>query len=224
MVTFTESVRKKCRKCQDYMPSPTSNEREAFCCRGCYEQWYRKRCRVCECQIEQSRGPQRIICKRLACKSAWKQRVVFGRFLKVKTPFPSHTPSNATIGSETLDFIDPKSASESTRGWRMMAGPELSPTTLHAASLPDGPKGEWAGGQYQGTEARNQAMLEEFREGRYVALVRAGPPQPRLGVPVSPIDIGPGLDIPDFLRRIDPALVTLAPEETARFHVQCGVA
>src|ERR1700733_3071835 len=51
MVDFAETaMRKMCRnpKCRSKLPTPTSNEREAFCCRGCYSSFYLRRCRVCE--------------------------------------------------------------------------------------------------------------------------------------------------------------------------------
>jgi hypothetical protein len=51
MVEFSETaLRKMCRnpKCRSKLPAPVSNEREAFCCRSCYQSFYLHRCRVCE--------------------------------------------------------------------------------------------------------------------------------------------------------------------------------
>ena len=36
MVDFENQKRKRCRHCKMNLPTPTSNEREAFCTRGCY--------------------------------------------------------------------------------------------------------------------------------------------------------------------------------------------
>jgi hypothetical protein len=45
---------------------PVSNEREAFCCKGCYSSIYLHRCRVCEGSIEQKRDGRRMLCKKAA--------------------------------------------------------------------------------------------------------------------------------------------------------------
>jgi hypothetical protein len=52
-------------------------------------------------------------------------------------------------------------ALESGRGWRQVAGPELSPTAFRLAVVPDGPDCQWADGQYERIEARNRALLKE---------------------------------------------------------------
>ena len=76
MTEFTEALRHYCRyqKCRSKLPAPVSNEREAFCSRGCYGAFYRKRCRVCEQPIEQPKRGERLICKRAACINALRQR------------------------------------------------------------------------------------------------------------------------------------------------------
>src|SRR5262249_8121031 len=40
----------RCRnpRCRLKLPAPVENEHHAFCTRGCYESFYRNRCRVCE--------------------------------------------------------------------------------------------------------------------------------------------------------------------------------
>jgi len=59
------------------------------------------------------------------------------------------------LASKTPDFIAPKSPN---RGWRQIAGPKLSPSQLHCGTVPDGPNGQWEGGQYRRIEARNWAL------------------------------------------------------------------
>jgi hypothetical protein len=183
-----EAVRRRCRKCKGKLPDPTSNEREAFCTRGCYEQFYRKRCRVCECGIEQKGGQQRFICKKAECKSAWRQKVGFGRFLKAETLNPSRTSFAANISSEVpvpQRVLEPSKEGGRAQ-WRVIAGPALSANEFQAATVPDGPglQLSWAGGEYQRIEARNRdrrhkhlenlAEKERERERQYLAMVRVG--------------------------------------------------
>jgi hypothetical protein len=200
LVEFTETMRHRCRKCRSKLPTPTSNEREAFCCRGCYEQHYRKRCRVCEQAIDQKAGAQRVICKKATCKGAWRQKAGFGRFLASKSPDPSHTSSAASVASEVpvpQALFEPSKAV----GWRIIAGPELSPDAFHAATVPDGPNG-WVGGSYPATEARNKAVLEAHREQECIAALRKQHDWQLRPVPtVNAVVLGANLDIPEFLRR-----------------------
>jgi hypothetical protein len=45
MVDFTETAMcKMCRHCRMRLPTPTSNEKEAFCTKGCYQSFYLHRC------------------------------------------------------------------------------------------------------------------------------------------------------------------------------------
>ena len=43
-------IRHRCRnpRCRLKLPAPVENEHRAFCTHGCYESFYRNRCRVCE--------------------------------------------------------------------------------------------------------------------------------------------------------------------------------
>jgi hypothetical protein len=125
---FSIKLRHRCRNphCRTKLPAPVSNEREAFCCRGCYNSFYLHRCRVCEAPITQGSGQQRFVCKKAKCKSAWRSKAGFGRFL---TP----DPAAAIIGAKTLDFMrvkspakaDRPSAKSRVKGWewlRMLDG------------------------------------------------------------------------------------------------------
>ena len=102
MTDFAETaMRHYCRnpKCRMKLPAPVSNDREAFCTRGCYQSFYLKRCRVCECPIEQKRDGRRLLCKKPKCRAAWQALGGFGRYA---------VPSDAAKASKTLDFIDLK--------------------------------------------------------------------------------------------------------------------
>jgi len=80
-------ARKRCRnpRCRSKLPTPVENEHHAFCTRGCYESFYRTRCRVCEADLRKTskrgdknrrycRPPNR--CAREARK--WPEKYGFG--------------------------------------------------------------------------------------------------------------------------------------------------
>ena len=52
-----DRLRHRCRNaghCGQKLPEPVDSARRAFCCRGCYDQFYRKRCVACERSIERT--------------------------------------------------------------------------------------------------------------------------------------------------------------------------
>jgi hypothetical protein len=80
MVDFAETaMRKMCRnpKCRSKLATPTSNEREAFCTKGCYQSFYLHRCLVCEQAIERTTA-NRKICKKSKCRNALAAGLGFG--------------------------------------------------------------------------------------------------------------------------------------------------
>ena len=150
MTDFAIRRSHKCRTCETGLDTPTANKREQFCCRGCHTAFYRKRCRVCENPIEQPRRGERLICNRAECRSALRAGVGLGRY---------HTPKSAKSLSEVPDSIGPNQASKADRPWRQVAGPALSSSAFHCATVPDGPAG-WAGGEYLRIEAKNEASVK----------------------------------------------------------------
>src|SRR5262249_22739880 len=52
-----------------------------------------------------------------------------------------------------------KSGLAGDRPWRIVAGPELSPSALHCATVPDGPDCQWKDGAFDRIEAKNRAAL-----------------------------------------------------------------
>ncbi len=67
MTDFRETkLRYYCRnpKCRSRLPAPVSNERQAFCTRGCHGGFYRHRCIVCEGPIE------RTVATKMVCRKA----------------------------------------------------------------------------------------------------------------------------------------------------------
>lgn len=167
MVAFTETLRSRCRKCRGKLASPTSNDHEAFCCRGCYEQFHRTHCRVCERTIKQPKRGQRFVCSTPKCKRAWKETVGLGRFARK----PGHSPSaDKSISEVTVPqhVLEPSKAV----GWRIVAGPALSIETLQAATVPDGPNIQWSGGSFQRTETANKALLRKHAITEHERLIR----------------------------------------------------
>jgi hypothetical protein len=82
-----DKPRHYCRnlRCRSKLPAPVENEHHAFCTRGCYESFYRTRCRVCETDLRKTgkrgdesrrycRSPNR--CAREAQK--WPEKYGFG--------------------------------------------------------------------------------------------------------------------------------------------------
>jgi hypothetical protein len=100
--TGEEYTRHYCRnpKCRSKLSKPVSNDREAFCARGCHTAFNRKRRLVCEGPIERSRNDQKI-CRKAKCRSAWRARTGVGR---------SIASSAAKLPSKTLVNKGPKGA------------------------------------------------------------------------------------------------------------------
>jgi hypothetical protein len=64
-----DRLRHRCRNaghCCQKLPEPVDSARRAFCCRGCYDQFYRKRCVACERSIERTVHNRRL-CERRKC-------------------------------------------------------------------------------------------------------------------------------------------------------------
>jgi hypothetical protein len=80
-------LRHYCRnpRCRSKLSDPVENAREAFCCRGCYRQFYRSRCLMCEAAMERKTGNQRL-CGRRKCKNAFRTSDWFGRYFSQKRP------------------------------------------------------------------------------------------------------------------------------------------
>jgi hypothetical protein len=145
---MTEIIEEKdfrhfCRnpKCRSKLPTPVSNEREAFCARGCHNSFYLRRCLVCEDPLQRRNKTQRV-CRKSRCRSAWRARAGFGRY----------TPSTSvSLASKTLNSIGLKGAPKPDRAWRQVAGPKLShPTALRP--------GRRAGGDRQSPSEKSSLL------------------------------------------------------------------
>ena len=86
--------RHQCRnpRCRSKLPAPVENEPHAFCCRGCFEFFYRTRCRVCERDLRKTgkRGDAgRLYCRPPAkCKQEaqkWPEKYRHGQSIAFPT-------------------------------------------------------------------------------------------------------------------------------------------
>lgn len=121
-------TRVRCRnlRCRLKLSIPTDNEHQAFCCRGCYDQFYKRRCLVCEKELPE--GYRRQLCSSPECKRDWRNfRHTY-----------AYQPNRQT-DSRSACAAGVKSALRAPPGARIIAGPALSEFSLWAATL-DPPK------------------------------------------------------------------------------------
>ena len=146
MTEFTQTLRHYCRnpRCRSKLPSPASDPRKAFCTRGCHSSFYLKRCVVCEGEMVRKAGNQ-LVCGKRRCRNALQNQNGLGRY---------PASSDAKLASKTLDFIDPKQANKPDRAWRIVAGPELSSSAFHCATV----------GAAEAIEAINRTNARHWRE------------------------------------------------------------
>jgi hypothetical protein len=123
------SDRHYCRnpRCRTKLAVSVSNPRDAFCTRGCFDSFYLHRCLICEAPIEQAkRGRPRLICKKAKCRAAFRSNLCLGLWV---------ASSAAINSSEVPDSIGPKPPLKPDRAWRLVAGPQLSASQFHCATL-----------------------------------------------------------------------------------------
>jgi hypothetical protein len=130
---MTQQLRSRCRnqRCRTKLEAPTDNHHKAFCTPYCFDQFYHWKCKVCEKPIQRGRrGKQPDHCHDHRCRRD------FRRFPESFT-YPNSVTRNAAeghggltvnYGSRSAHFTGLKSAlAASFRGYRIIAGPALSP-------------------------------------------------------------------------------------------------
>ena len=122
-----ENPRHRCRNCRAKLPAPVTNDREAFCCCGCYTSFFRTRCRVCEEPIEQPARGTRLICNKARCRNARRASFDAVSYPTAITAEPlSETPINK--GSK------PGISDDRASSWRVVAaGAPISANQYHCA-------------------------------------------------------------------------------------------
>jgi hypothetical protein len=189
-------VRHYCRnpRCRSKLPAPVSNPRQAFCTRGCHNSFYRRRCLICERPIEQPKRGKRLICRKAKCRSAFRNNSWFARY---------RTSPAAKLNSKEADFVGVKGALKPDCLWRIVAGPELTPSAFHCAGV----RGEEA------VEVINRTNLKHWREANAEAeekaLIKRHHP---------PVNVVAGY------KHSDAPVVDLAPSKPTTFEVRQGTA
>jgi hypothetical protein len=156
-----DKLRHYCRNsahCDDKLKTPVENERDAFCCVRCHDEFYREHCRVCQEPFTSKTGNKahKTLCDRSRCRADFRANP--GAFWGRSYPRPisvKRTPKTSTISK-------PKMALETGRGWRIVAGPagpDLDPRIFHTATVPDGPDSQRAGDAYERIQAENRKRL-----------------------------------------------------------------
>jgi hypothetical protein len=153
MVEFVEEKpRHQCRnpKCRLKLQAPVTNQREAFCCRGCYSSFYRIRCRICEEPIKQPGRGTRLVCKKPKCRSAWQRKDGMGRYVA-----SSDAKAIQEVPADQSVLRGPKPLDPADGPWRQIAGPPLTPSQFHCATL-----GGRAMREVKRLEAKNRTTMK----------------------------------------------------------------
>lgn len=129
---MTEDQRHYCRnaRCRAKMKSPVTNPNAAFCCAGCFDQYHRERCVVCDGAIRQPNGGGvRYLCGRRVCRATYLPNPKFYRPFSHREYEPA-TPVAKRSQSikERPSFVKPKLSPDSDREAfeRLRAGRVLS--------------------------------------------------------------------------------------------------
>ena len=123
-------TRHRCRnpRCGSKLRRETTQLRDAFCSAGCFEQYYKKVCVVCERPMRSKAAQQRFCSNR--CRSTFRRHPeqFSGRF----TP-PGRVIADATRKALTnAHSTGLKTGAKPGRAWRVVAGPgaTLDPVNL----------------------------------------------------------------------------------------------
>jgi hypothetical protein len=139
-----EAPRHYCRnpRCRMKLKAPVENERHAFCCTGCYTQFYRSRCLVCEERLRRKNEQQRFGSGHAICRNEYRR---FPHVYDWKSPNRDHPTGNARVGGRSAHFIRIESAPQARAiligptdfpinllgGYRFPSAPRLEPTLRH---------------------------------------------------------------------------------------------
>jgi hypothetical protein len=154
MTDFKVELRHYCRnlRCRSKLRAAVANPREAFCARGCHTSFYRKRCLVCEGEMVRKTESQPV-CGKRRCSNALQRTLNLGRY-HASSAGVSPLKNSIKPGLETAPTGD--------RPWRIVAGPELTPTQLHCATV----GGEEAVERINGTNLKHWRLANAKAEER----------------------------------------------------------
>jgi hypothetical protein len=123
---MTIPLRHRCRnpRCRMKLPAPVEIEHHAFCCRGCYESFYRNRCRVCERDLRKTgkRGDaSRLYCRppsRCAAEHRkWPEKYDFWARPVLPPPFRTSNVRSADEMGLKIGPVDDRPTARRLRGW-----------------------------------------------------------------------------------------------------------
>jgi hypothetical protein len=125
-------LRHFCRnlRCRTKLKVPVDNPRKAFCTQYCYDQFFARKCRVCEKPL--SEGHRRQLCASPECARDWRN-------FRPTYTFGLPPGLNCKVDAKSAHFAGLKSALKAPPTARIIAGPALSDFSLWAATL-DPPK------------------------------------------------------------------------------------
>jgi hypothetical protein len=206
--------RHMCRnpRCRSRLPAPISNPREAFCARGCHTQFYRKRCIACEQPMQRKRESQQL-CGRRKCKNHFAA-------LKAHFSLGRYHPSSAALDASG-NPIKPSTSSplKSDRGWRLVAGPlvDMRLATIVAADAvkqaDTANRRHWAQAGAAALMQRHHAPVNvvggyKFPDAAEIEIAPSGNVSTSTPISGSVITDGDTLDIPEFLKRSLPEVMS----------------
>jgi hypothetical protein len=206
MTEFAEDLRHRCRNphCRMKLTAPVVNPRKAFCTPGCHSSFYLKRCLVCENDKPAGSTVRRKLCRRPKCEGRYRKNSAHYSFLGADTTSAANVPRSA-------QSTGIKSAGLDDRPCYIVAGPKVSVSVYHCATLPVDPD----------IAARVNAASDWGRIRKEIAWSKPRPPTPKEmqsdWKPCSPsVPVADDLSIPEFLKRDpaarEPAAVSESPD------------
>jgi hypothetical protein len=124
-------IRRRCRnpRCGAKLKCETDKPRDAFCCVGCFDQYYRTVCLVCERPMRQKGRRRRQFCRK-RCQSEFHRHPerFFARWGGAATTLPDAGRN----GPGSAHSTGLKTDTKRDRAWRVVAGPAagLDPINL----------------------------------------------------------------------------------------------
>ena len=115
---------------------------------------------VCETELPKvtGKGRPRLICKKAKCRNAWAAGEGVGKYADSASGYPVFkNPENISENAANAGGFERVKAGP---GWRIVAGPALTPSQMHCATVPDGPDCQWTDGSYERLEAQNRRCLK----------------------------------------------------------------
>jgi hypothetical protein len=126
--------REMCRNpnCGMKLKSPTENKHHAFCTVGCYEQFFRHRCAVCESKIRRSPNAwHQRTCGKRECRNSLRNSADSLRPMSQSAKYVVGAPRSAHEMGVKIPWR------ERPRVWKVVAGNSLSHINLIVPLDPD---------------------------------------------------------------------------------------